>query len=138
MLIKSIDSKMVEAIDVQRAIRSAIVKKANQLYAADNMRRWNTSKATSKQIQGVWRMAYAELKHLHPNKKWLHDRYIPKWITRLDYCAARGGKPLLMELYEIVKNLGNIPMEHTIIRYVPETTLQQHALVHIDPMDYVL
>lgn len=140
MLIKAqpLDSKFIESIDVQRAIRSAIVKKANQLYAAENARRWNISQATSKQIQGVWRMAYAELKYKFPKTKWLHDRYIPRWITRLDYYAARGGKKLLLELYEIVKNLGNVPMEHTIIRYVPETEVRQQTMVHIDPMDYIL
>lgn len=140
MLIKApaLDSRLIESIDVQRAIRAAVVKKANQLYAADNARRWNVHQATPKQIQGVWRMAYAELKYKFPKTKWLHDRYIPKWITRLDYYAARGGKKLLLELYEIVKNLGNIPMEHRIIRYVPETEIQQQQLVHIDPLDYIL
>ena len=138
MIIKAAESRLIESIDVQRAIRQAVVKKANQLYAAENMRRWNVQGATPKQIQGVWRMAYAELKYKFPKTKWLHERYVPKWITKLDYYAARGGKNLLMELYNIVLNLGGVPMEHRIIRYVPETTLQQQERVHIDPMDYIL
>lgn len=104
-------ANLIETIDLQRAIRSAAFKKAVQLYAAKNMRRWNLSKPTTTQIRGVFRLAYGELKKRHAKTKWLQDRYKPSWISRLDYYAARGGKPIMEELLDIIANLGNMPLE---------------------------
>lgn len=104
-------ANLIETIDLQRAIRSAAFKKAVQLYSAKNLKRWNISKPTTTQIRGVFRLGYATLKKRHPKTKWLQDKYKPAWISRLDYYAARGGKPIMEELLEIIINLGGFPVD---------------------------
>lgn len=104
-------ANLIETIDLQRAIRAAAFKKAAQLYNARNMKRWGINKPTTTQIRGVFRLGYGALKKRHPKTKWLQDRYKPAWISRLDYYAARGGKPIMEELLEIILNIGDRPLD---------------------------
>lgn len=104
-------ANLIEVGDIQRAIRAAAFKKAAQLYNARNMKRWGINKPTTTQIRGVFRLGYAALKKRHPKTKWLQDRYKPVWISRLDYYAARGGKPIMEELLDIIAKLGDVPLE---------------------------
>lgn len=104
-------ANLIEVGDIQRAIRAAAYKKACQLYSSRNMYRWGIKEPNKNQIKGVFRLGYAVLKKRHPKMKWMQDKYKPVWISRLDYFAARGGKPIMEELLDIIKNLGDRPLE---------------------------
>lgn len=99
-------ANLIETIDLQRAIRSAAFKKAAELYSEKNISRWGLTKPLDTQIRGVFRLGYSELKKRHKKTKWMQDKYKPAWISRLDYFAARGGKPIMAELLDIIQNLG--------------------------------
>lgn len=97
---------IIESVDIQRAIRAGAYKKAAQLYSGKNLARGWPNKPTENQIRGVFRIGYSQLAKKHPRTTWLDFKDKPDWISKLDYCAARGGKPLLEELLEIISKLG--------------------------------
>lgn len=97
---------LLETVDLQRAIRSTAYKKAAQLYGEKNRNRGWDTKPTVNQIRGVFRIGYNRLYKNHPRTKWLSFEDKPDWISKLDYVAARGGKPLMEELLEIIAKIG--------------------------------
>ena len=97
---------LIESVDLQRAIRGTAYKKAAQLYGEKNRNRGWEPKPTVNQIRGVFRIGYNRLYKLHPRTKWLDFNDKPDWISKLDYVAARGGKPLLEELLDIIAKIG--------------------------------
>jgi len=99
-------ANLVEVVDLQRAIRAVAFKKAAELYSEKNISRWGLTKPLDTQIRGVFRLGYSELKKRHKKTKWMQDKYKPAWISRLDYFAARGGKPIMAELLDIIQELG--------------------------------
>ena len=98
---------LIETIDLQRWIRKNAFKKACELFGELNKARWGFEKATSNQIMSVYRLAYNKLSANHQRTKWLNPIENPKWITKLDYICARGGKKIAHELNEIIKTLSN-------------------------------
>ena len=109
---------IIESVDIQRAIRAGAYKKAAQLYSGKNLARGWPNKPTENQIRGVFRIGYSQLAKKHPRTTWLDFKDKPDWISKLDYCAARGGKPLLQELLEIIQNIGGRPMDVNMARVV--------------------
>lgn len=97
---------LLETVDLQRAIRSTAYKKAAQLYGEKNRNRGWDSKPTVNQIRGIFRIGYSQLYKAHPKTKWLSFEDKPDWISKLDYVAARGGKPLMEELLQIISKMG--------------------------------
>lgn len=97
---------LIESVDLQRAIRGTAYKKAAQLYGEKNRNRGWEPKPTVNQIRGVFRIGYNRLYKNHPRTKWLDFNDKPDWISKLDYVAARGGKPLLEELLDIIAKIG--------------------------------
>lgn len=97
---------LIESVDLQRAIRGTAYKKAAQLYGEKNRGRGWEPKPTVNQIRGVFRIGYNRLYKNHPRTKWLDFEDKPNWISKLDYVAARGGKPLLEELLDIIAKIG--------------------------------
>lgn len=97
---------IIETIDLQRRIRKNAYRKAAQLFVERNKERWNLDKPTTNQIKGVYRLGYDKLSKAHQNIKWLNPIEPPKWITKLDYICARGGKPIVQELNDIIRSLG--------------------------------
>ena len=97
---------LIESVDLQRAIRGTAYKKAAQLYGEKNRNRGWEPKPTVNQIRGVFRIGYNRLYKNHPRTKWLDFEDKPDWISKLDYVAARGGKPLLEELLDIIAKIG--------------------------------
>lgn len=97
---------LLETVDLQRAIRSTAYKKAAQLYGEKNRNRGWNPKPTVNQIRGVFRIGYSQLYKAHPKTKWLSFEDKPFWISKLDYVAARGGKPLMEELLQIISKIG--------------------------------
>lgn len=97
---------LIESVDLQRAIRGTAYKKAAQLYGEKNRARGWEPKPTVNQIRGVFRIGYNRLYKNHPRTKWLDFEDKPDWISKLDYVAARGGKPLLEELLDIISKIG--------------------------------
>jgi hypothetical protein len=97
---------LIESVDLQRAIRGTAYKKAAQLYGEKNRARGWEPKPTVNQIRGVFRIGYNQLYKRHPRTTWLNFEDKPFWISKLDYVAARGGKPLLEELLDIISKIG--------------------------------
>lgn len=97
---------LIESIDLQRAIRGTAYKKAAQLYGEKNRGRGWAEKPTVNQIRAIFRIGYHQLYKAHPRTKWLNFEDKPDWISKLDYVAARGGKPLMEELLEIISKIG--------------------------------
>lgn len=106
---------LLETVDLQRAIRGTAYKKAAQLYGEKNRNRGWNPKPTVNQIRGVFRIAYSQLYKAHPKTKWLSFDDKPDWISKLDYVAARGGKPLMEELLQIISKIGG---QHTMVNPV--------------------
>jgi hypothetical protein len=98
---------IIETIDLQRRVRKNAFRKAAQLFGERNMERWGFDKPTTNQIRGVFRLGYDKLSKTHKNVKWLNPIAPPNWITKLDYICARGGKPIVQELNNIIKSLGD-------------------------------
>lgn len=98
---------LIESVDLQRAIRGTAYKKAAQLYGEKNRNRGWEPKPTVNQIRGVFRIGYNQLYKNHPRTQWLNFEDKPFWISKLDYVAARGGKPLLEELLDIISKIGH-------------------------------
>ena len=109
-------ANLIETVDLQRAIRAAAYKKAAQLYSGKNIKRGWKPQPTTNQIRGVFRIGYSRLQHAHPKTKWMLFRYKTAWITKLDYYSARGGKPVMMELLNIIENIGGVPMNQPVLR----------------------
>lgn len=97
---------LLETVDIQRAIRGTAFKKAAQLYGEKNRNRGWDSKPTVNQVRAIFRIAYHQLAKAHPRTEWLNFNDKPDWISKLDYIAARGGKPLMQELLDIVSKIG--------------------------------
>ena len=97
---------LLETVDIQRAIRGTAFKKAAQLYGEKNRNRGWDSKPTVNQVRAIFRIAYHQLAKAHPRTEWLNFNDKPDWISKLDYVAARGGKPLMQELLDIVSKIG--------------------------------
>lgn len=109
-------ANLIETVDLQRAIRAAAYKKAAQLYGGKNLKRGWAAAPTTNQIRGIFRIGYSRLQHAHPRTKWMLFKYKPAWITKLDYYAARGGKPVMTELLHIIENIGGVQMIQPVIR----------------------
>lgn len=114
---------------IRDRVRSEIIKAASRLYAAENYKRWNTSKVYPQQIQAVYKMAYAKLAERHPKMEWLKIMMATaskdiqlKLVLRvpgkdieidlpggndrkLSAIAHAGGKELLLELLEIIEEI---------------------------------
>ena len=107
-------ANLIETVDLQRAIRAAAYKKAAQLYGGKNLKRGWAAAPTTNQIRGIFRIGYSRLQHAHPRTKWMLFKYKPAWITKLDYYAARGGKPVILciatndGLAAAARNLGDL------------------------------
>lgn len=97
---------IIKTQDLQIRIKANVYKKACQLFEEANKERWNLDHATPNQVKSVFRKAYDELAKAHPRTKWLNPIDNPKWITKLDYICARGGRPMAIELNNIVKQMG--------------------------------
>ena len=97
---------LLETVDIQRAIRGTAFKKAAQLYGEKNRNRGWDSKPTVNQIRAIFRIGYHQLAKAHPRTIWLNFKDKPEWISKLDYVAARGGKPIMQELLEIISKIG--------------------------------
>lgn len=95
---------------ILRANRLAPAK-ANQLYLNQNINRWGKTEIFPEQIQSVWKQAYKILSGNHPRISWLKrlDKK-PKYLSKLEYVAGRGGKDMLLELCEILINLGGVSL----------------------------
>lgn len=109
---------LLESIDLQRAIRAAAYKKAAQLYNGKNISRGWAAKPTINQIRGVFRIAYNQLYKAHPRIKWLDFVDKPEWLSKLDYIAARGGKTLMQELFDIIDNIGGRTAGTNLVRII--------------------
>lgn len=97
---------LLETVDLQRAIRGTAYKKAAQLYGEKNRSRGWDPKPTVNQIRAIFRIGYHQLYKAHPRTQWLNFNDKPEWISKLDYIAARGGKPLMEELLAIISKIG--------------------------------
>ncbi len=97
---------LLETVDLQRAIRGTAYKKAAQLYGEKNRNRGWAEKHTVNQIRAIFRIGYHQLYKAHPRTQWLNFEDKPDWISKLDYVAARGGKPLMEELLTIISKIG--------------------------------
>lgn len=124
---------LLETVDLQRAIRSTAYKKAAQLYGEKNRNRGWNPKPTVNQIRGVFRIGYSQLYKAHPKTKWLSFEDKPDWISKLDYVAARGGKPLMEELLQIISKIGG---QYAMVNPV-KLIKNQPAIPPEPPMDIV-
>lgn len=109
-------TNLIETIDIQRSIRKAAYKKAAQLYSGKNVARGWDAKPNENQIRGIFRIAYGKLQRAHPRMEWLKFEHIPSWISKLDYYAARGGKPILHEILQIIENIGGKQITQPVLR----------------------
>lgn len=130
------DTKMnlIESIDIQRAIRGTAYKKAAQLYSEKNRSRGWDEKPTINQIRAIFRIGYHQLYKAHPRTKWLNFEDKPDWISKLDYVAARGGKPLMEELLEIISKIGG---QYTMINPIKLLKYPSVITPQIDVADSV-
>lgn len=129
-------ANLIETLDLQRTVRAAAFKKAAQIYTAANIERGWGEKPTVNQIKNVFRRGYILLAKKHPRTRWLNleKNPPPKWISKLDYIAARGGKPIMNELLEIIKNLNNTPMEiRTRTSIQPQLPFFRYKEIEYDP-----
>lgn len=113
---------------VRDLVRKEAVLAAARVYSAKNFERWGVNKIYGEQIQAVYKMAYAELAERYPKRKWLKTLVntpskdislklvlrvpsenmeidLPDKEVKLAAIAHAGGKDLLMELIEILRNL---------------------------------
>ena len=120
---------MIKKSTTRDIIRSEAVRAAARLYSADNYRRWATTKVYGNQIQAVYKTAYKLLADNHPKMHWLQtlcntpskdielklvlripekdiEIDLPDSDRKLGAVAHGGGKDLLLELLQILQNLG--------------------------------
>ncbi len=120
---------MIKKSTTRDIIRKEAVRAAARLYAAENYRRWATTKVYGQQIQAVYKLAYKELAERHPKMKWLQalmetpskdidlklvlripgkdiEIDIPGGDVKLSAIAHGGGKDLLIELLLILQEFG--------------------------------
>ena len=121
--------KMIKKSTTRDIIRSEAVRAAARLYSAENYRRWATTKVYGQQIQATYKQAYRILAERHPKMKWLQalmdtpskdidlklvlripgkdiEIDIPGGDVKLSAVAHGGGKDLLIELLQILQQLG--------------------------------
>lgn len=120
---------MIKKSNVRDALRKEVVRAAARLYSGENYKRWGTNKVYGQQIQAVWKMAYSKLAKNHPQRTWLQQLVntsstdielklvlripekqieidLPDQDRKLGAIIHAGGKTLLLELLEIVQQIG--------------------------------
>lgn len=120
---------MIKKSSVRDILRKEVVKAAARLYCADNIKRWGSPKVYGNQIQAVWKMAYSKLAKSHPQRNWLQKLVttpsadielklvlripekqieidLPDKDRKLGAIIHAGGKELLLELLNIVQQIG--------------------------------
>lgn len=114
---------------IRDRIRNEIIKATSRIYGASNYAKWQTTKVYPGQIQHTWETAYKLLAQRHPKMQWLQELVnqkskdiqlklvlripskqieidLPDKDRKLGAIAHAGGTPLLVELLNIIVELG--------------------------------